>query len=300
MTRQHLGLLVLLSVLWGGSFLFIGIAVEQIAPLHLVFLRVAIAAVVMVVVLRIMGVRLPTNLEGWRPFLVMGALNNVIPFTLIFYAQTEISVSLAAIVNSTTPVFTFLILAAAGAERLIATKLIGSLVGICGVVILVDPTHLIFDSATKGIMLSTAAAISYGFSGLWAKRHLSSTPPLQSTGCQLMSSTLILGVLLPFVGPPIPSQMPDLSALASVLALAIFSTAWAYIIFFRLITEAGASNAMLVTLLVPISASLLGWLVMNDSLSTHQILGALTIAAALVVIDGRAWRLLRDSIDPRL
>lgn len=293
MTHQHLGLLALLSVLWGGSFLFIGIAVEQIAPLHLVFLRVAIAAAVMIIVLRLMGVRLPTNLAGWRPYLVMGTLNNVIPFTLIFYAQTEISVSLAAIVNSTTPVFTFLILAAAGAERLIANKLVGALVGICGVVILVDPTHLVFDSATKGIMLSTGAAISYGFSGLWAKRHLSSTPPLQSAGSQLISSTLILGVLLPFVGPPLPTQMPNLSAIASVLALAVFSTAWAYVIFFRLITEAGASNAMLVTLLVPVSASLLGWLVMKDSLSAHQIFGALTIAAALIVIDGRAWKYIK-------
>lgn len=294
MTRQQFGLLVLLSVLWGGSFLFIGIAVEQIAPLHLVFMRVAIAAAVMLVVLRVMGVALPTNLSGWKPFLVMGALNNVIPFTFIFYAQTEISVSLASIVNSTTPVFTFLILAAAGAEKLVPNKLLGALVGICGVIILVDPTHLVFDSATKGILFSTSAAISYGFSGLWAKRHLSSNPPLQSAGCQLISSTLILGLLLPFIGPAIPAELPDLNVIASVLALSVLSTAWAYVIFFRLITETGASNAMLVTLLVPVSGSFLGWLVMNDQLSLHQITGALVIAAALVVIDGRVWRRIKD------
>jgi len=290
MTRKHLSLLLLLSILWGGSFLFIGIAVQQIAPLHLVFVRVALAAAVMLFVLKIMGIRLPTSLSGWRPFLVMGALNNVIPFTLIFYAQTEISVSLASIVNSTTPVFTFLILALAGAERLVPNKLVGSLVGICGVIILVDPTHLVFDSATQGILLSTAAAISYGFSGLWAKRHLSSTPPLQSAGCQLISSTLILGIFLPFIGPELPTEIPDTSVILSVLALSILSTAWAYVIFFRLITETGASNAMLVTLLVPVSGSLLGWLVMNDSLSLHQVIGALVIAAALIVIDGRALK----------
>lgn len=296
MTRKHLGLLLLLSILWGGSFLFIGIAVQQIAPLHLVFVRVALAALVMLFVLKIMGVQLPTNLSGWRPFLVMGALNNVIPFTLIFYAQREISVSLASIVNSTTPVFTFLILAAAGAERLAPNKLVGSLVGICGVIILVDPTHLILDSATQGIMMSTGAAISYGFSGLWAKRHLSATPPLQSAGCQLISSTFILGILLPFIGPALPTEIPDISVILSVLALSVLSTAWAYVIFFRLITETGASNAMLVTLLVPVSGSLLGWLVMNDSLSLHQVVGALVIAAALIVIDGRLWRKLSGNV----
>lgn len=294
MTRQHLGLLLLLSILWGGSFLFIGIAVEQIAPLHLVFIRVAIAAIVMLLVVKFARIELPKTLYGWRPFLVMGALNNVIPFTFIFYAQTEISVSLASIVNSTTPVFTFLILAAAGAERLVTNKIVGALVGILGVVILVDPTHLVFDSATKGIMFSASAAISYGFSALWAKRHLSTNPPLQSASCQLISSTIILGALLPFIGPELPTSLPDTRVIASVIALAVLSTSWAYVIFFRLITEAGASNAMLVTLLVPVSGSILGWLVMNDQLSSHQILGALTIAAALIVIDGRAWRFLRS------
>lgn len=295
MGRQHLGLLLLLSVLWGGSFLFIGIAVEQLAPLHLVFLRVAIAAAIMLALLRVKSIPLPRSLTGWKPFFVMGALNNVIPFSLIFYAQTEISVSLASIVNSTTPVFTFLILAAAGAERLAANKLIGSLLGISGVVILVDPTHMIFDSVTKGVVLSTCAAVSYGFSGLWAKRHLSSTPPLKAAGCQLISSTLILGLLLPFIGPPPPSELPSLGVIASVLGLSILSTAWAYVIFFRLITEVGASNAMLVTLLVPVSGSLLGWLVMHDSLSAHQLLGALVIAAALLVIDGRVVQTFAQS-----
>jgi len=287
MNRQHIGLLLLLSVLWGGSYLFIGIAVKEVDPLHLVFLRVSLAAAVMLVVLKVSGIPLPFGWRGWRPYLVMGLLNNVIPFSAIFTAQQEISLSLAAIMNSTTPIFTFLILAAFGAERLLINKIIGSVIGLTGVVILVDPTHMVFDSATKGIILCACAAMSYGFSALWAKRHLSSAPPIQSAACQMLSSTFILIVILPFIGPAIPSQLPSPESIAAILALAVLSTAWAYVIFFRLITEAGAGNAMLVTLLVPLSASFLGWLVMNDSLSLHQVIGALTIATALIVVDGR-------------
>lgn len=287
MSRTHIGLLLLLSSLWGASFLFIGVAVKEIAPLHLVFLRVAIAAPVMLILLRAKGIKLPVGLEGWSPFLIMGLLNNVIPFTAIFYAQTEISVSLTAIVISTTPIFTFIILALFGAERLIKNKLTGAMIGTLGVVILLDPMSFNFDATTFGVVLNIGAAVSYAFAALWAKRRLFAVPPLQAASYQILSSTMILLLIMPFTLSELPDALPTTATIFSVLALAFLSTAWGYLIYFRLITETGPSNAVLVTLLVPVSASILGWLVMDDLLSTHQFVGAATIAIALLVIDGR-------------
>lgn len=289
MTTRQLLMLLLLSVLWGGSFLFIGIAVLAVHPLYVVFLRVGIAALIMLPVLYFMRIGLPTGIRGWFPFFGMGLLNNVIPFSCIFYAQTEISVSLAAIVNATTPIFTFAILAIVGVEKLVKNKLIGSLVGVTGVAVLLDISHLELDGTSKGILLSLGAALSYGTSALWSKYFLTGIKPLQSATCQLVASTTMLSLILLLMQPAIPTKMLSLSVVMAILALAALSTALAYAIFFQLISEAGVSNTMLVTLLVPVSGALLGWAVMNDQLALNQLFGAAIIAFALVIIDGRAW-----------
>lgn len=299
MSRIHIGLLLLLSTLWGASFLFVGVAIQEIAPLHLVFLRVAIAAPVMLVLLRMNGVSLPSGLKAWSPFLIMGLLNNVIPFTAIFYAQTEISVSLTAIVISTTPIFTFVILALFGAEKLVKNKLTGAVIGALGVVILLDPRSFSFDTTTFGVVLNMCAAISYAFAALWAKRRLLGVPPLQAASYQIIASTMILLTIMPFTLSELPDALPSIPALLSVMALAFLSTALGYLIFFRLITETGPSNAVLTTLLVPVSASFLGWLIMDDVLSLHQFIGAATIAIALLIIDGRLAKKLKTILIAR-
>lgn len=299
MTNEQLWKLLLLSLLWGGSFLFIGIAVQELPPLLVVALRVSIAALTMLPLIWILKIQLPTNIKAWMPFLGMGILNNVIPFTAIFYAQTHISVSLASITNSITPLVTFVILAALGGERLTPNKLIGGVLGVLGVAILLDPTNLILDGTTVGILLSLGATISYGFSALWAKKFLQKTSAIRSAAAQLICSSFVMIFVILLLGVDIPSELPSNKVIISVLSLAVLSTALAYMIFFNIIAVSGPSNAMLVTLLAPVSASILGWLVMNDQLTAYQLVGAIVIALALLTIDGRLFSWLhRLRVDP--
>ncbi len=290
MSNEQLIKLIFLSLLWGASFLFIGVAVKELEPLLLVALRVSIASLTLLPILYLFKGKLPTHIRQWIPFLGMGLLNNVIPFTAIFYAQQHISVSLASIINATTPIFTFGVLALFGGEKLLPNKLFGSLAGLIGVVILLNPSETSVNGTSIGILFSLTAALSYGISAYWAKKHLTNIPALESTTGQLISSSLIMALLLPLIGVEIPDQLPSTETTFSILALATLSTAFAYIIFFNIIRVSGPSNAFLVTLLVPLSGSMLGWLFMGDRLQAHQVVGALTIGFALVLIDGRLFR----------
>jgi len=291
-TSQLLNLFTL-SLLWGGSFLFIGIAVKEIEPLLLVFLRVLIAALVMISLIPFLKVPLPKDKEAWKAYFLMGLLNNVIPFTFIFYAQTLISVSLASIINAMTPICTFIVLALFKEELLKPNKIIGSVMGVAGVALLSGLTQLALHTNPVGVLLSFLATVSYGFSGLWAKRHLAGRNSIQSATSQLTASTIIMIPVLVLTSTPIPETLPSNSVIASIAALAVASTAFAYILFFELISKAGASNAMLVTLLVPISGTIFGITVLNETITLIQIIGGLFIGLGLIVIDGRLLGLLQ-------
>jgi drug/metabolite transporter (DMT)-like permease len=291
-TSQLLNLFTL-SLLWGGSFLFIGIAVQEVEPLLLVFLRVMIAAVVMLSLIPLFKVQLPKEAGTWKKFFVMGLLNNVIPFTFIFYAQTLISVSLASIINAMTPICTFIVLALFKEELLKPNKVIGSLLGVLGVALLSGLTQLALHTDPLGVLFSFLATVSYGFSGLWAKRHLAGRNSIQSATCQLTASTIIMIPILMLTSTKLPDSLPSFDIIASILALSVASTALAYILFFELISKAGAANAMLVTLLVPISGTLLGISVLNETITLTQVMGGLFIGLGLLVIDGRMLSLLR-------
>jgi drug/metabolite transporter (DMT)-like permease len=178
MDERDWGLLVLLSILWGGSFFFTGIAVAELPPLTIVLARVGIAAVLLLPVLWASGAWLPRGLSDWMPFLLMGLLNNVVPFCLIVSGQTRIASGLASVLNATTPLFTVLVMAAAGDEPLAARRVVGVLAGLAGVVILRGRDLEIAGAETLGMLLCLGAALSYGFSGLWGRRWLAGIPPL--------------------------------------------------------------------------------------------------------------------------
>ena len=280
-------LLVLLSVLWGGSFFFAAVAVREIPPLTLVLARVALAAAVLAPIAHLLGLSLPRGLAAWRPYVVLALLNNLVPFSLIFYGQTQIASGLASVLNATTPLFTLAVARIFAGEPLTAARLCGVLLGMIGVGVLIGPNALSADAAgVLGMVCVLGAALSYGLSALWMRR-LKGTPPLVSAQAQLMCSTAMLlpvaGLANRFWAVPLPGA----TAIAAVLGLAAFSTALAYIVFFRISASAGPSNVMLVTLLIPLSATALGVLVLDERLAPHQVAGALVIASALVVIDGR-------------
>ena len=288
-------LLALLSVLWGGSFFFVGVAIRELPPLTVVLLRVALAAILLLPLLLVYRIAFPKGVAGWRPFFAIAALNNVLPFSLIVTGQTFISSGLASILNATTPVFTVLVMAAAGDERLSARRLAGVVIGLIGVAIL-HGRHLGFASGEGfGILLCLAGAFAYALSALYARRRLSNSPPLATATFQLLASSLMMTVIVGVLERPWQLPMPGIATWLALLGLAALSTALAYIVFFQILRRSGSTNVMLVTLLIPVTAILLGHLVLGESISPGEIIGALVIGSALLVIDGRLLDLIRDA-----
>jgi drug/metabolite transporter (DMT)-like permease len=285
--RQWL-LLIFLSVLWGGSFLFVGLSVREVPPLTLVLARVGLAAAVLLPLSLMMGLRFPLSLSGWRPFAVMAVLNNIVPFLLIVRGQKEIASGLASLLNATTPLWSVTLAhLLTSDEKLEAHRFAGVLIGIGGVAVLVGPEALLGHRMNVvGMLLVLGAAIFYGLSGIWGRRF-KDTPPLVTAAAQLTCSTLLLLPLALLIDQPWTLPAPSASALWALVGLAVLSTALAYIVFFRIMAVSGPTNAMLVTLLVPVSAIAFGVAFLGETIVARQVLGAFVIGVSLLVIDGR-------------
>lgn len=281
-------LLVTLGVIWGGSFFFARIAVAEIAPLALVMFRVAIAALVLQIWLGFRGPSFRLALPRAASFFALAILNNVIPFSLIFLGQTELGAGLAAVLNATTPFWTALLANALTAdEKLSRGKVAGILLGIAGTAVMIGPGLLAgLGGPIWAKFALVGAAVSYAFAFIFARRFRDVPPPVVATG-QLTASTIIMvPVVLVLYGT---SGLFSASAgvWSAVVALAVLSTAFAYILYFRIIASAGATNASLVTLIVPVSAILLGALFLGERLEAFELVGMALIGLGLVTIDGR-------------
>lgn len=289
-------LLGLLSVLWGGSFFFVSVAVTALPPLTVVVARVGLAAVVLWAVVALLRMPVPWSRALAMAFLGMGLLNNVVPFTLFVWAQTRIPGGLASILNATTPLFGVVV---AGLllpdERMTPARLAGAVLGLGGVAVLVGPQVL---GGTDGSLAAQAAclgaALSYACAGVFGRRFKAmGIPPLVVAAGQVGASTLVLLPLVAVVDRPWTVAPPGWPVAAAVVGLAVVSTAVAYIVYFRLLERAGASNSLLVTLLIPVSAILLGGLFLGERLEPATLAGMVLIAVGLAVLDGRPLRLLR-------
>lgn len=286
-------LLLLLSVLWGGSFFFNGVILKELPPLTLVLLRVALASLILMPLLPVYGIAWPRGASGWAPFVAIGLFNNVLPFSLIVTGQTYIPSGLASILNATTPLFTVVVMAAAGEERLHVRRVVGVVAGVIGVVILHGESFGFESGQGLGILLCLAAAFSYGLAALVARRLPSGSEPLGTATFQMLASTAMMIPVTGLIERPWQLPMPGLRTWAAVAGLAALSTALAYIVFFQILRRSGATNVMLVTLLIPVTALLLGALVLGEAVSARDVIGALVIASALLVIDGRLPNLVR-------
>ncbi len=293
MDRQTWALLILLSVLWGGSFFFSSAALHELPPFTVVLARVALGAAFLLPVFKRLGGEFPTKAAGWTRFFVMGMLNNVIPFSLLVGGQVFITGGMASVLNATTPLFTVLVLGAFGDEKLIARRVAGVIIGLIGVAVLRGPGIGPTENQTIGMVMCLGGALSYGFSGLWGRRKLIGVPPITSATCQLICSTIVVAVIASAVDRPWTLPMPGLATWGALLGLAALGTALAYTVFFTILTRSGATNVMLVTLLIPVTAILLGVLILGEPLTLNEIAGALIIAASLLVIDGRVFALVR-------
>jgi len=285
-------LLILLSVVWGGSFFFAKVAIAELPPLTIVLARVTIAAAALHLLVLAMGQRMPGEIALWRDFLLMGLLNNAIPFSLIFWGQKEIASGLASILNATTPLFTVLVANAFTTdEKATPAKLIGVGLGLAGVALMIGLDLMSgFGSHLWSELAVLAAALSYAFAGVFGRRFRG-RPPLVVAAGQLTGSSLVILPLALLIDRPWALPMPSGGTWAALIGLALLSTALAYVIFFRILARAGATNLLLVTFLIPVSALLLGVAFLSESVTTHQLFGMLLIGLGLAVIDGR-WRRL--------
>jgi drug/metabolite transporter (DMT)-like permease len=289
---QSIYLLIILSILWGGSFMFVGIAVKELPSLLIVFIRVAIAAAVLLPVHLALRGGLPRDANSWITVGGMSLLNNVIPFSAIVYGQHHITAGLAAVLNATTPLFGAIAMSLAGVEGLTMRKTVGLLLGLLGVTILRGMNATALNAETLGIMAVLLASASYGMSSLWAKRRLGAMPPLTSATCQLLVSTLVMGLLVFIFDNPARLAVVTPKTWFALCGLAVLSTSLAYLIFFRIIARAGPSVVLLVTMIIPLSAMLMGHFALGENFATQEVIGALVIGIALLVIDGRIFSLL--------
>jgi drug/metabolite transporter (DMT)-like permease len=285
-------MLITLSVLWGGSFFFVGVVVAELPTLTIVALRVGLAAVTLWGIALMMGLRPPRNISVWLAFIGMGLLNNVIPFSLIVWGQAHIASGLASILNATTPFFTVIVAGFLLAdEKVTSMKLTGVIVGFAGLVVMFGSTAPGAEGNLLAQIAVLGAAISYAFAGVFGRRFklMNVDPVLTAAGQVTASSLILIPTALYFDGPPNFIAL-SMNSWAAIAGLAVLSTAIAYVLYFKILEVTGATNLLLVTLLIPVSAILLGSLFLGETLEPVHFVGMALIALGLSTIDGRLWQ----------
>jgi drug/metabolite transporter (DMT)-like permease len=281
--------LFLLSILWGGSFFFIEVALEGLPPFTLVLLRVGLAAALLYAILRLRGGRLSADPLLWRDLFSMALLNNVVPFSLFAWGQSEIAGGLASILNATTPLWAVIVAHLLTDEKATAGRVVGVVLGFGGVVLMIGGDALAGVGADVLAQIAClGATLSYALAGLYGRRFKAmGLPPLAAATGQLAAAAVVLLPVAILADAPWGAA-PAPRVWAAVAGLVLLSTAVAYILYFRLLASAGPTNLMLVTFLIPATAILLGWLVLGEALGTQHFLGLAFIGAGLAAIDGRA------------
>ena len=285
-------MLLSLSLIWGGSFFLNAVILTELPTLTLVAARVSLAAIALWGFAAITGRLRGLTPAVWAAFAVMGFLNNAIPFTLIVHAQTSISSGLASILNATTPLFTILV---AGVflsdERFSVMRLAGVAIGLFGVVVMIGTDALDgIGSSVWAQMFSLGAAVSYGFASVFGRRFRRlGIDPIQVAMGQVTMSSLMLWPVAIVLDRPFDLAMPSVTVWGALGVLSVICTACAYILYFKVLERAGATNISMVTFLVPVSAILLGILFLGETLHISHVIGMLLIGLGLIVIDGRMF-----------
>lgn len=298
MTATEWTLLGTLSILWGGSYFYIGVAVQAVPPLAIVAFRVTLGAALLYAIVRASGLRMPRTRAAWRAFLLVSLTNNVLPFSLIAWAQSHVASGLAAILNATTPLFgvvlaNYLI----RDERMTPLRLAGVIIGIAGVTVMIGADALWGAAANlpADLALLLASAL-YALSPILVRRlGLTSEPPMVTATGQFTAAAAIMVPLTLIIDQPWTLPMPSPGVWGALVALGALSTALGYVIYYRVLATAGAVNLLLVTFLVPVSAILLGTLFLGERLSPNHYTGMVIIGLGLAAIDGRLVRVLRSS-----
>lgn len=295
-------LLIALSIIWGGSFVFNGIAVRGLPPLTIVLLRLALAAIVLNAIILRMGLRMPKERRTWAAFFGMGFLNNLVPFSLIVWGQTHIASGLAAILNATAPLFTVLVAHfLTSDEKMTGGRLSGVLVGFAGVILMIGP------EALKGLGVNVlaqlavlGAALSFTFAGVFGRRFGDmGVPPLLAATGQVTAATFMLIPVALGVEHPWTLPMPGAEVWGAIAGLGLLATALAYVLYYRILAAAGATNLQLVAFLIPGSAIFLGAMILGERLDPQHFAGLGLIGLGLAAIDGRPLDYWRRRFTPK-
>ena len=290
---KSIPMLLLLAVVWGGSFFFGEVALREVPPLTLTLHRVIWAVPILVLIVLFKGISVPRSPRIWGAYLVMGALNNAIPFSLLFWGQTQIESGLVSILNGTTAMFAAVV---AGLllpdEALTAKKVIGAGLGIAGVAFIMGPSALTnFNLSNLAQLAILGATLSYAFAGVWGKTALAGQLPLlNALGMLIGSTVLMIPIVLVFDG--LPNLALSLGVWGALIGMAVLSTALAYFLYFAILVQAGAANLLLVTLLIPPVAIGLGAVFLDERIGIEAWIGFVIIGLGFAVTDGRLFSFL--------
>ena len=284
----------MLALIWGGVFLTVRLALDEVPFMTSVAHRGFWAAIILWIYVWLRGLSVPRDRRTWIALLVMGCLNNVIPFSLMAWGQLHIESGLASVFNSATAIFGVIIAALILAdERLTTRKVVGSLIGFFGVATAIGLESLRnFDIISLAQLAVVTGTISYGFAGVWARINLSALTPQVAAAGMLTGSSIVM-VPAAFVIDGVPSIDLSATALGAIAYYVIFATAGAYLLYYRILAAAGSANLMVVTLLMPPISIMLGALVLDETLSTNVYVGLAFLALGLTILDGRLLARLR-------
>ena len=299
MNRSDWVTLIFLALIWGAAFTFIGVAVHEVAPLTYVWLRLTLAAAALWLFLWWRGESAGLPRKVWGSILVLALFNNAIPFALFGWGQTHIASGLASILNATTPIWGVVVAHLfTHDEKLSGRKLAGVILGFSGVTVMIGPALL--GSLGNNVLAQLAcvtAALCYAFAGVWARRFRAmGLSPMSVTTGQLTAGAMVMLPLALMIDRPWLDALPSLKAIGAIAALAVVCSAFAYVLYFRLIDRAGATNALLVTLLVPPVAIFLGSLLLHEAIEPRDFAGLALIALGLAAIDGRLLKLVSTGL----
>jgi drug/metabolite transporter (DMT)-like permease len=300
MQTRYLGVLLLLGAVWGASFLFIKLGVQDFPPPTLVAIRLSVAALVLLAVLYARGLRLPRRARAWGDFLLTGCVGLVLPFVLITWGETSIPSNMAAILNATTPLFTVLLAYIwTGEERLSGLRLLGVVLGFVGVLVVVGIADIsLASTSTRGQLAVLVASLCYGISNTYSRRAFRGLPPLIPATGQLLAGALVITPLA-LATQGIPAAPAPL-AIGAVLTLAVFGTAMSNILLYWLLEHVGATRTSMVTYLLPPFALLYGALFLRESITMNTILGLALVVAGILLANGALrWPAKSAALEPR-
>ncbi|MCU0571168.1 MAG: DMT family transporter [Oculatellaceae cyanobacterium Prado106] len=285
--------LLLLAALWGGSFLLMRIAAPVLGPIWLIELRVLLAGLALLPILFRFNLWHEVQ-RNWRALFVVGCINSAVPFALLAFASVSLPAGFTSILNATAPLFGVIVASVWLKERLTLTRIVGFVLGFSGVVILMGWQAIATTPAfVLAVLAGLLAALMYAFAAPYIRQKLAGVPSLVvATGSQLGAAILLLPAL-PFT---VPQQTPTTIIIIAVVALALLSTAFAYILYFRLIQTIGSTKALTVTYLIPLFAMLWGAMVLQETITPSMILGCGLILLGTAIANGLLkLKLLRNT-----